>query len=106
MPAGPAPPFPPAGRFSRELLEVKARRVFPDAWQHALDLMDAVVDSSHIKAWPEWRRTMYKLDCLYLVEKDKEPLEFYLKTLDDDYRLVIWWAEDKPEEWLAWLDTK
>jgi hypothetical protein len=99
------PPFPPSSTFTRALLEAKARAHFPESWSQVLAILDTEVDNSHIRDWPEWQRTMYKLDCLFLAGNTEEALVDEVRTLGDDYRTVIWAAEDKPERWLAWLAT-
>lgn len=98
------PTFPPPATFSRQLLETKAKAHFGEAWEKVMATLDAKVDRSHISDWPEWRRTMFKLDCLFLAGWDERALDEMLRTLDDDYRMVVWAAEEQAEDWIEWLN--
>lgn len=99
------PPYPDESVFSQELLEAKAKAHFGEAWREVVVYLEGELATSHIAHWPAWRRRMYMLACIYLSGPKKAELSGQVRTLDDDYRTVVWAAEEDPHAWIAWLSS-
>lgn len=99
------PPYPDESVFSEELLEAKARAHFGESWREVVVYLEGEIASSHITHWPAWRKRMFALACIYLSGPNQEGVAEQVRTLDDDYRTVVWAAEEDPHGWIVWLNA-
>jgi hypothetical protein len=88
--------------YTRPLVLRVAKSVFPDADQariiQALDRYGTKPGES------ERERVQIAIMKVTDESEDGVPLEYFVERAKQDYRDVVWWAEEDYEQYLAWLE--